>query len=105
MIFFFFLKIASYEMFHRTLITCSVEIVIYAYMMAQKKFPWILECFSLEAYNFYKIIEPIALYHKDILTRDVIKHLNAVSISYCVSLKKSSLKFNKLWFFFVKISD
>lgn len=67
------------DIFHVTLIASSVEIVIYAYM-AQKKFPWILDCFSVDAYNFYKIIELIVLNHKDMLTRDVIKHLNAVSV-------------------------
>lgn len=71
-------KILRHDIFHTTLITCSVEIVIHAYM-GQKRFPWVLECFSVEAYHFYKIIEMIVLNHGDILTRDSIKHLNAVS--------------------------
>lgn len=70
-------KILRHDVFHATLLTCSVEIVIHAYM-GQKRFPWVLECFAVEAYHFYKIIEMIVLNHGDILSRDVIKHLNAV---------------------------
>lgn len=73
-------KILRHDVFHATLLTCSVEIVIHAYM-GQKRFPWVLECFAVEAYHFYKIIEMIVLNHGDILSRDVIKHLNAVG--YC----------------------
>lgn len=65
--------------------TCAIEIVIHAYMTTTHKFPWVLECFSLDAYNFYKIIEPIALNHKDLLSRDLIKHLNSVSKHFCYS--------------------
>lgn len=72
-------KILRHDVFHATLLTCSVEIVIHAYM-GQKRFPWVLECFAVEAYHFYKIIEMIVLNHGDILSRDVIKHLNAVSV-------------------------
>lgn len=71
-------QIVKHETFHKSLVTCCVEIVIHAYM-GQKKFPWVLDCFDVEAFNFYKVIEMIVLNHRDILTRDVIKHLNAVS--------------------------
>lgn len=56
----------------------SVEIVIYAYG-AQDKFPWVLDCFELNAFDFYKLIEIIILNEEGILNRDLIKHLNAVS--------------------------
>lgn len=65
------------------LIASSVEIVIYAYASAyatSHKFPWILECFNIDAFYFYKLIEIIVLNHEHILNRDLIKHLNAVSI-------------------------
>lgn len=74
-------QIVKHETFHKSLMTCCVEIVIFAYM-GQKKFPWVLECFDVEAFNFYKVIEMIVLNHRDILTRDVIKHLNSVSCCF-----------------------
>lgn len=76
---FFFLQILNIPVFHTTLIASAVEIVIYAYG-ASYKFPWILECFNIDAFYFYKLIEVIVLNHENILNRDLIKHLNAVSI-------------------------
>lgn len=73
-------QIFKHETFHKSLVTCCVEIVLHAYM-GQKKFPWVLECFDVEAFNFYKVIEMIVLNHREVLTRDLIKHLNAVSSS------------------------
>lgn len=64
------------------LIATSVEIVIYAYGAAQKKFPWILECFKIDAFFFYKLIEVIVSNEEGILNRDLIKHLNSVSLSF-----------------------
>lgn len=61
------------------LIASSVEIVIYAYATSHN-FPWILECFELDAFYFYKLIEMIVRCHEGILNRDLIKHLNVVSI-------------------------
>lgn len=60
------------------MIATSVEIVIYAYGATQK-FPWILKCFNLNAFHFYKLIEVIISNEEGILSRDLIKHLNAVS--------------------------
>lgn len=59
----------------------SVEIVIYAYG-ASHKFPWILNCFKIDAFYFYKLIEIIISNEEGILSRDLIKHLNAVSILF-----------------------
>lgn len=71
-------SLMNVEIFHKTIIVCCVEIVISAYN-SQKKFPWVLECFELDAFTFYKIIEMVVLNHQDLLSRDVIKHLNSVS--------------------------
>lgn len=62
----------------KLLLATSVEIVIYAYG-ASARFPWTLQCFEIEAFFFYKLIEIIVTNHDGILNRDLIKHLNAVS--------------------------
>lgn len=62
----------------KLLLATSVEITIYAYG-ASARFPWILQCFEIEAFYFYKLIEIIVTNHEGILNRDLIKHLNAVS--------------------------
>lgn len=63
------------------LMATSVEIVIYAYGTSHK-FPWILKCFKISAFYFYKLIEIIISNEDGILSRDLIKHLNAVSVYY-----------------------
>lgn len=68
------------EIIYSTLIVCSVEIVLTAYN-SQRKFPWILDLLNLDPYNFYKIIEIVVMYQQDLLTRDIIKHLNTVSFN------------------------
>lgn len=66
------------------LIAISIEIVIYAYG-GSNKFPWILECFGIDAFYFYKLIEIIVSNEEGLLNRDLIKHLNGVSILFvCV---------------------
>lgn len=62
----------------KLLLATCVEIVIYAYG-ASAKFPWILECFNIDAFYFYKLIEIIVTNHEGILNRDFIKHLNSVN--------------------------
>lgn len=80
------LQILNVEKLHMMLLASSVEIVIYAYATSHK-FPWVLECFNIDAFYFYKLIEVIVLNHEGILNRDLIKHLNAVSLN---NLKKES---------------
>lgn len=70
---------ANQDIIHRTMIVCSVEIVLAAYN-SERKFPWVLEIFKLEAFNFIKIIELVVRNHQDLLTRDIIKHLNQVNL-------------------------
>lgn len=75
------MQILKNTRFHSMLMATSVEIVIYAYGTSHK-FPWILNCFRINAFYFYKLIEIIISNEESILTRDLIKHLNAVSIHF-----------------------
>ena len=47
-------------------------------MYFYRKFPWLLEVYDLQAYNFYKVIE-VLIRAEDGLSRDIIKHLNQVT--------------------------
>lgn len=65
------------DAFNSTLIACSVEIVLDAYD-SPLKFPWILDCFNINAFEFHKLIEIIVRSHDGILNREMIKHLNRI---------------------------
>lgn len=73
------------DSFNTTLIACSVEIVLDAYD-SPLKFPWILDCFSINAFEFYKLIEIIVRSHDGVLNRELIKHLNLIEETCLESL-------------------
>ncbi|KAL9885250.1 retinoblastoma-family protein isoform 2-T2 [Glossina fuscipes fuscipes] len=73
------------DTFNTTLIACSIEIVLDAYD-SPLKFPWILECFSISAFEFHKLIEIIVRSHEGILNRELIKHLNLIEETCLESL-------------------
>lgn len=60
-----------------SLLACAVEIVNSAFNNPMQ-FPWILDCFDLKAFVFYRIIEPVVLNHRDLLTSHVIRHLQRI---------------------------
>jgi len=62
--------------FHQALFTACLEVVIFSYN-SQRTFPWILETFSLEPLQFYKVIE-VMIRAEDGLARDVVKHLQRI---------------------------
>lgn len=73
----FDVRILNLEAFQAALIANSIEIVTFAYRSSQK-FPFVLECFNMDAFLFYKTIEVIVSNHGELLSNDVIKHLIAV---------------------------
>lgn len=74
------LQIFYHEIVHKTLFACCTEIVIFACQPGNPRFPWVLDCFELDAFYFYKIIELVVSTIRERLSRDVIKHLSTVSI-------------------------
>lgn len=70
-------QILNHSKLHTTLIATSVEIVIYSFGTPHN-FPWVLQTLNIDAFYFYKIIEIVVQCYEGILTRDLIKHLNAV---------------------------
>lgn len=70
----------SLEQFNVTLLACCLELVLEAYN-TELKFPWILDCFSINAFEFFKIIEIVVRHgsHEGgCLTRSLVKHLNSI---------------------------
>ncbi|KAL3288204.1 hypothetical protein HHI36_002654 [Cryptolaemus montrouzieri] len=72
------------DLFYECVFACSMEIVLYSYN-SQRKFPWILTCFGIDACDFVKIIELIVR-SKDPFYRDTYKHLNKIEETILESL-------------------
>ncbi|XP_030378505.1 retinoblastoma family protein [Scaptodrosophila lebanonensis] len=72
-------KNLSHDMFNNTLMACCVELVLAAYN-TELKFPWVLDCFGINAFEFHKIIEIVVRHgtHEGRLTRELVKHLNSI---------------------------
>ncbi|XP_056405338.1 retinoblastoma-like protein 1 isoform X2 [Hyla sarda] len=64
------------EIFHKSLLTCCLEIVLFAYS-SPRKFPWTIEVLDLSPFNFYKVIE-VFIRSEEGLSRDMVKHLNSI---------------------------
>ncbi|GBP62567.1 Retinoblastoma-like protein 1 [Eumeta japonica] len=66
------------EFLQLTVYACCTEVVLLAYGAHSMRFPKVLQVFDLSAFHFYKIIELVVQAVMDKLSRDSIKHLNAV---------------------------
>ncbi|KAK2842870.1 hypothetical protein Q5P01_013070 [Channa striata] len=64
------------DVFHRSLLACCLEIVIFSYR-PPGDFPNVINIFQLPAYHFYKVIEVLVRSEQG-LFREVVKHLNQV---------------------------
>ncbi|XP_043236670.1 retinoblastoma-like protein 1 isoform X1 [Amphibalanus amphitrite] len=71
------LVLLEQTVFHRCLLACSLEIVLFSYSTATLEFPWLIEALGIEPYDFYKLLE-IIIREEQGLCRDVVKHLNKV---------------------------
>ncbi|NXD88156.1 RBL1 protein, partial [Halcyon senegalensis] len=64
------------DVFHRSLMACCLEIVLFAYS-SPRTFPWIIEVLDLGPFYFYKVIE-VLIRSEEGLSRDMVKHLNSI---------------------------
>ncbi|CAI5668394.1 unnamed protein product [Oreochromis niloticus] len=76
--------ILEQDIFHRSLLACCLEIVIFSYR-PPGDFPNVLGIFQLPAYHFYKVIEVLVRAEQG-LFREVVKHLNQVEEQVLESL-------------------
>lgn len=65
------------DVFNQALIVLCLEIVMFAFSF-HKKLTALLDCFELEPFHFYKLIEVAIRNNKDFFTNDIIKHLKAI---------------------------
>ncbi|XP_016388197.1 retinoblastoma-like protein 2 isoform X2 [Sinocyclocheilus rhinocerous] len=77
-------RILEQDIFHRSLIVCCLEIIIFSYR-PPGEFPRVLQIFDLPAYHFYKVIE-VLVRAEEGLFREVVKHLNHVEEQVLESL-------------------
>ncbi|XP_066524101.1 retinoblastoma-like protein 2 isoform X2 [Hoplias malabaricus] len=76
--------ILEQDMFHRSLIACCLEIVIFSYR-PPGEFQKVLQVFDIPPYHFYKVIE-VLVRAEEGLFREVVKHLNHVEEQVLESL-------------------
>uniref|UniRef100_G3WX03 RB transcriptional corepressor like 1 n=1 Tax=Sarcophilus harrisii TaxID=9305 RepID=G3WX03_SARHA len=76
------------DIFHRSLMACCLEIVLFAYS-SPRSFPWIIEVLDLSPFYFYKVIE-ILIRSEEGLSRDTVKHLNSIEEQILESLAWSN---------------
>lgn len=80
--------ILEQDVFHRSLLACCLEIVIFSYR-PPGDFPNVISIFQLPAYHFYKVIEVLVRSEQG-LFREVVKHLNQVEEQVLESLAWTS---------------
>ncbi|XP_069384499.1 retinoblastoma-like protein 2 isoform X2 [Paralichthys olivaceus] len=80
--------ILEQDVFHRSLLACCLEIVIFSYR-PPGDFPNVINVFQIPAYHFYKVIEVLVRSEQG-LFREVVKHLNQVEEQVLESLVWSS---------------
>ncbi|XP_052580692.1 retinoblastoma-like protein 1 isoform X3 [Peromyscus californicus insignis] len=76
------------DIFHRSLMACCLEIVLFAYS-SPRTFPWIIEVLDLQPFYFYKVIE-VVIRSEEGLSRDMVKHLNSIEEQILESLAWSN---------------
>lgn len=65
------------DVFNQALIVLCLEIVLFAFSL-HKELTTLLDCFQLEPFHFYKLIEVAIRNNKDYFTNDIIKHLKSI---------------------------
>ncbi|XP_040894043.1 retinoblastoma-like protein 2 isoform X2 [Toxotes jaculatrix] len=80
--------ILEQDVFHRSLVACCLEIVVFSYR-PPGDFPSMISIFQLPAYHFYKVIEVLVRSEQG-LFREVVKHLNQVEEQVLESLAWTS---------------
>ncbi|OCT84356.1 retinoblastoma-like protein 2 isoform X1 [Xenopus laevis] len=89
-------SILEQDVFHRSLMSCCLEITIFSYKRPGN-FPSIIAMFGLAPYHFYKVIE-VVIKAEEGLCREVVKHLNNIEeqILECMAWTHDSPLWDKI---------
>ena len=63
----------NHDNFHRSLLACCIEIVLFSYKMTRMAFPYILDQFDLRPFEFCKIVESVVRHEADVSGFDIIQ--------------------------------
>lgn len=85
------------ERFHRCMIACSAELVLYTHKTVTMTFPAVLEPTGITAFDFSKVIESFVR-HEETLPRELKRHLNSMEQQILESMawEKGSSMYNSL---------
>uniref|UniRef100_A0A182YFJ0 Retinoblastoma-associated protein A-box domain-containing protein n=1 Tax=Anopheles stephensi TaxID=30069 RepID=A0A182YFJ0_ANOST len=84
--------LCSNSIFNETLIVCAAEVIFFL-RQEQHNFPWILEVFGMQPFQFFNIIEVTVSSNSDIFTSDIVNHLRRIEeqLVDSISWKSSSV--------------
>ncbi|KAL2610328.1 hypothetical protein R1flu_028901 [Riccia fluitans] len=85
------------ERFHRCMIACSAELVLYTHKTVKMTFPAVLEPTGITAFDLSKVIESFVR-HEDTLPRELKRHLNSMEQQILESMawERGSSMYNSL---------
>jgi len=69
-----FTGLLTHDTFHKSLLACCIEIVLFSYKMTHMSFPYVIHQFHIQPFDFSKIIESV-IRHAPELPKVVTKHL------------------------------
>ncbi|KAM8704201.1 hypothetical protein ACLKA7_008750 [Drosophila subpalustris] len=74
--------------FNTTLVACCLQLVLHIFGSHETtlEFPWLLDCFDIDSFEFQKILELVVRHESGTLARDLIKHLREVEAQCITSL-------------------
>ncbi|XP_053664498.1 retinoblastoma family protein-like [Anopheles marshallii] len=84
--------LSTNSMFNETVIVCAAEVIFFL-RQEQHNYPWILDVFGMEPFQFFSIIEVTVSANSDIFTSDIVNHLRRIEEQTVDSLswKSSSM--------------
>ncbi|KAH8271396.1 hypothetical protein KR018_008648 [Drosophila ironensis] len=90
-------KVMNQRLLKETLIACCVELSLQVHdaHVEELRFPFVLRCYCLDAYDFHKIIDMVVRHGHSLFGRSLVRHLHAVQEQCLESLIFS--KNSQMW--------
>ncbi|KAH8236805.1 hypothetical protein KR026_011249 [Drosophila bipectinata] len=73
-------KLIKQPILNETLLACCLEVALHVHHedVQELQFPFILDCYSLDAFDFQKILEVVVRHDQGLLGREMVKHMHAL---------------------------